>query len=56
MSDPVLLFTGIAVFSLMLIGVVLTALEYHQLQKKSSLSNRKTPGPSTAEADSRSDV
>ena len=35
MSDSVLLLTGIAVFSLMAIGVVLTALEYYELQKKS---------------------
>ena len=32
MSDALLLLTGITVFSLMLIGVVLTAMEYKQLE------------------------
>jgi hypothetical protein len=39
MNDTYLLLTGIAVFSLMLIGVVLTHIEYKQLERNSSSSN-----------------
>ena len=35
MSDAVMLLTGLAVFSLMLIGVVLTAVEFGQVQRNS---------------------
>lgn len=38
MSDTYLLITGIGVFGLMLIGVVLTALEYRQLEKNDKAS------------------
>jgi hypothetical protein len=39
MNDTYLLLTGIAVFSLMLIGVVLTAIEYKHLEKNSRSAN-----------------
>jgi len=48
MSDSVLLLTGIAVFSLMLIGVVLTALEFKQMQKKNLSSNREKSTPTAS--------
>lgn len=48
MSDALLLLTGIAVFSLMLIGVVLTAIEYKQLERRSRLSSRDKSVSSTS--------
>lgn len=48
MSDTLLLLTGIAVFSLMLIGVVLTAIEYKQLERRSRLSSRDKSVSSTS--------
>lgn len=48
MSDTLLLLTGIAVFSLMLIGVILTAMEYKQLERRSRLSSRDKSVSSTS--------
>jgi hypothetical protein len=48
MSDSVLLLTGIAVFSLMLVGVVLTVLEFKQLRKQSLPSNRGKTAPTVS--------
>ena len=50
MSDSLLLLTGIAVFSLMLIGVVLTAMEYKQLERNSGSSDRNKSDSSTSKA------
>jgi hypothetical protein len=50
MSDSLLLLTGIAVFSLMLIGVFLTAMEYKRLEKNSRLSNSDNSHSSTSRA------
>lgn len=50
MNDTYLLLTGIVVFSLMLIGVVLTAVEYKQLEKNSRSSGIEKAETSTSKA------
>jgi hypothetical protein len=55
MSDTFLLLTGTAVFSLMLIGVVLTVLEFNQMQKNGDSTNREKSALSAATAHSRSE-
>lgn len=59
MNDSVLLLTGIAVFSLMLIGIALTVLEFKQLRKKEHSSNREksdSPASGTRESGARPKV
>jgi hypothetical protein len=41
MNDTILLFTGTGVFSLMLIAIVLTVLEFRQVSSRRKQSNAK---------------
>lgn len=47
MSDSYLLLTGIVVFGLMLIGVVLTAMEFKELKNRSRSAERDNAQLST---------
>jgi hypothetical protein len=55
MNDTALLITGVAVFCLMLIGMVLTALEFNQLNAGSRRDRRKNPIDSNAHSHHASD-
>lgn len=53
MNDTVLLLTGISVFGLMLIAIVLTVLEFQQMKDRNAQNSSKARRPNGMNSDSR---
>ena len=49
MTDPILFLSGVVVFSLMVVAVVLTGIEFRQLAKVDALKDVKTSALGTSD-------